>query len=716
MDGRMAVARLPPLNGAKTIGMPPTKFDGLTGPSYKLGDTSHPLPNPRALRPYVDTMSGEVDTWPAHASGHAVGNVSMMLSKNKSLVIYNDEDFGKPQVIPKPRFLDQLETYLKKELRALGVTEVMPNELRLQAHREVFEYLIEDFKTYKPLLSAIKNEYEMMLAYQRQQIRDLEPLKQMLITVSEQCDQKIMSIRDEEKQEMTDLKMENKNLKERIQAMNNERGDLNSQVHKLQEELAAEYRRYRDECDARKMLIEDINEMRAAEIADESKQPTMSGEAVEDDPEMMKIALRQARIDEKNATTRLNDMVANYGDVIPRRDFEALTIKSQKMEEDYTTSKDDFAKLKAEHDALLEMHTKITKQRDEFYVELETMKRSSTPRPDWDKCADFVQGGMGRWKEISQNKSTNECVDVLLNEIAAGGGSDAGGAEYFDGKGTGPEIPAYLRVDGQVRNRRLGKRDCSLIIRDIWREKAANDAGKTDGVRDKMQDFLYEYLSRRFSMEQMRIEWGYNLEDACTRYAHDEMIGLFQGVLSGEIDEEVYHGTMEQIEQLMATYNKIDFDKGNPGKVTKDELRQGLKEVFPTIDPEMIVAIITAAEVELDARDKDEVEYQEMFKEDDEGRTGPFLDEVRKWIKQEKNNYAEDVKQQLSDLKTVSVDELKRGLSLADPEIDNKTMDKYVLWVFDTTPEKIAEVESIELSKVISRLQNGNVRRSGRKF
>jgi len=47
----------------------------------------------------------------------------------------------------------------------------------LQAHREVFEYLIEDFKTYKPLLSSIKNEYEMMLAFQRQQIRELEPLK-----------------------------------------------------------------------------------------------------------------------------------------------------------------------------------------------------------------------------------------------------------------------------------------------------------------------------------------------------------------------------------------------------------------------------------------------------------------------------------------------------------------------------------------------------------
>ena len=46
-----------------------------------------------------------------------------------------------------------------------------------QAYREVFEYLIEDFKTYKPLLSAIKNEYEMTLAQQRELIRQMEPLK-----------------------------------------------------------------------------------------------------------------------------------------------------------------------------------------------------------------------------------------------------------------------------------------------------------------------------------------------------------------------------------------------------------------------------------------------------------------------------------------------------------------------------------------------------------
>jgi hypothetical protein len=152
------------------------------------------------FQPYNDTKAGSVETWPAHATGQISSGISVTITKNKALVVYNEEDMGRPQLVPKPRFLDQLESFLKKELRSLGVTEVGPSELRLQAHREVFEYLIEDFKTYKPLLSSIKNEYEMMLAYQREIIRQMDPLRQMLVTVSEQCDQKIMALREQEKQ------------------------------------------------------------------------------------------------------------------------------------------------------------------------------------------------------------------------------------------------------------------------------------------------------------------------------------------------------------------------------------------------------------------------------------------------------------------------------------------------------------------------------------
>ncbi|KAJ8302492.1 hypothetical protein KUTeg_018888 [Tegillarca granosa] len=718
MDGRLAVARLPPLQG-KTSGISPRnvdRYEGLTGPNYILDDRPHPLPPPKTLKPYVDTRSGEVDTWPAHASGQNVAKTTLMLSKNKSLILYDEEAMGKPQIVPKPRFLDQLENYLKKELRCLGVTEVLPNELRLQAHREVFEYLIEDFKTYKPLLSAIKNEYEMMLAYQRQTIRELEPLKQMLVTVSEQCDQKIMAIREEEKQEMKDLKAEKQRLLEYIQTMNNEQKDLKTQVSKLQKELSEEYMKYREECDARKLLVSDINDLRYQQDDYMMSQQKAQSEDAQDDPQTLKIALRQAREDEKGATQRLNEMIANYGDVIPRRDFELLEVKHNALTEKVDVIQDDFNKLKAEHDALLDVHKQVTKQRDEFYVECETLKRSSTPRPDWDKCADHVNGGILRWKELSEGKRSNELVDVLLTEMAAGGIADMGGAEFFDGQGTGPTIPKYLRYDGPIRNRRLGKRDCSLLIKDIWREKTANDAEKVDGVRDSMADFLYTYLTRRFAFsEQVALEWGYNLHDACQRYSHDEHIGLFWGVLENEIDEEIYHSQLQKIEQLLNNLMKQDVEGANTEKLTRTQIQEGIKEVFQNMDEEALASLMKAGDLELDVKDAEELEYKEFFKEDDEGRTGPFLDELRKYMKQERLKYVEDVKQAIGETGSITVDDLKRGFSLADPEIDINQMDKYAMWVFEKPKDKLNEAEPLELSRVVERLQNANVQRAGRK-
>ncbi|KAL4234843.1 Translin-associated factor X-interacting protein 1 [Mactra antiquata] len=711
-DGRLVVARLPPLQGAKNFSPRNAgKFEGLNGPTYKLGGNVHALPPPKTLRPYVDTKTGELDAWPAHASGHSVPSSSLVMTKDKSLVLVNDEQMGKPNMIPKPRFLDQLENYLKKELRALDVVEVEPSELRLQAHREVFEYLIEDFKTYKPLLSAIKNEYEMMFAYQRQQIRELEPLKQMLVTVSEQCDQKVMSIRDEEKQEMIDLKQENKNLYKRIEDLKNESKDLQTQVGKLQDDLANQYKLYRDERDARKLLQSDINDLRYQQEDYQMSQKKEDEE--EDDPVMLKIALKRAREDERGATQRLNEMIANYGDVIPRRDFEGLEKKHIELEKEVDVIRGDFDKLKLEHDALLDVHKQVVKQRDEFYTECETLRRSSTPRPDWDKAADNVRGGVTRWKELTEGKTSNEIVDVLLTEMASGEVVDTGGAEYFDGQGTGPEVPKYLQHDGPVRNRRLGKRDASLLIKDIWREKGANDAAKADGIRDKMADFLYTYLQRRFGLEQMIIEWGYNLHDACQRYTHDEHVGMFSGVLTGEIEEDIYHNQLQLIQRLMNHLTTIDMDKGNQGKLNKADFRQGLADYLVGVDADTLNSMMRAAESEMDDKEAEDIEYKNLFMEDDEGRTGPFLDEVRKWDNEERIKYVDEIKAQLGDTSPVAVDDLKRAIIQADIEIDNVKMDKYIQWVFRS--DKPYETEPLEQSSVIERLQKGNVARSGRK-
>uniref|UniRef100_A0A2C9JQP7 Translin-associated factor X-interacting protein 1 N-terminal domain-containing protein n=1 Tax=Biomphalaria glabrata TaxID=6526 RepID=A0A2C9JQP7_BIOGL len=712
----MALARLPPLSGSTGT---PYLLERLEGPSYRVNGKLHALPSPRALKPHVDTQAGELDTWPAHASSLSISTTVAVLNKNKNLMLVKEDEKGK--ITPKPRFLEQLETFLKKELQALGVTDVQPSELRLQAHREVFEYLIEDFKTYRPLLSTIKNEYEMMLAHQRQQIRQLEPLKQMLVTMSEECDLKIMAIREDEKGEISDLKKENRKLYGQISNLMVEQEDLKEQVNNLKKKLEEEYKKYRDECDARKLLVADVNDLRYQQedyIA--SKNAALMNQDTEEDPVIMKIALQKSREAETAATKRLNEMIANYGDVIPRRDFEMLEAKFKELEEKYELSQQDFRKMQAEYNALLDVQKQVTQKRDEFYIELETLKRSSTPRPHWDKCADYVQGGSVRWQQLSEGKRSTELVDVLLNEIQVGGFVDTVGADYFDPQGTGAEVPIYLRHDQPVRNRRLSKRDTALLVRDIWRTKSVKDAERTDGTRQNMGEFLFDYLKTRFPLEQIVIEWGYNLHDACQRFAHDDVIGLFGRVLNGEADEEIFHSQLLTIHGLLTQMTKLDNELGNVGTLGSEDFKKCLREFFHLSgdnedDSSAEMTMFKAANVELEITDEMPLDYKSLFTEDDEGKTGPFLDEVKTFLKTKKEQYINDIKEQLEANSTVSVDDLMRAISIVDPEITHDKIQEYLAWAFHTTKDGLKDVNSVDQSILLERLINGNITRLGRK-
>ena len=137
-------------------------------------------------QPGVEHHPGKLDYWPVHSLKQAPSNLSLGQAKEESsLALSSKPGEGTTSIkdyvpiVPKPKFLEQLESYLSKELRLLGCPAYGPHELRLQAHREVFEYLVEDFKTYKPLLSAIKNEYELYLEYQEEVIKELEPMRVM---------------------------------------------------------------------------------------------------------------------------------------------------------------------------------------------------------------------------------------------------------------------------------------------------------------------------------------------------------------------------------------------------------------------------------------------------------------------------------------------------------------------------------------------------------
>lgn len=100
---------------------------------------------------------------------------------------------------PKPKFLNFLESHVKREIQYRSIPLEGVSYDRLQIYRETFDYLIEAFRTYRPLLAAIKREYEMMLQYYVERINKLEPLKEQLYTFANECDYKIVQIREAEK-------------------------------------------------------------------------------------------------------------------------------------------------------------------------------------------------------------------------------------------------------------------------------------------------------------------------------------------------------------------------------------------------------------------------------------------------------------------------------------------------------------------------------------
>uniref|UniRef100_A0A8C5N2F0 Translin-associated factor X-interacting protein 1 N-terminal domain-containing protein n=1 Tax=Leptobrachium leishanense TaxID=445787 RepID=A0A8C5N2F0_9ANUR len=308
-------------------------------------------------RPIKRSSYCHISTWPAYGAEHTI------LQKRKPCTApvgnYDRTTKQNVNVVSKPRFLEQLESYLRRELQSLDLTKENSQELRLQAYREVFNYFIDAFKTYKPLLSAIKNEYEVTVALQRQQIYSLGSLKTMLVSVSEECDQRIQAMYQDERLEIKTLKIEKQGLLKMIDKMKEENSYLHAQVSKLQEELANAYLLYRNESDARKLLITEINDLKYQQ---DTMKTSSKNDELGEDPVTLALALKVSRKDLAQAQAELNRIKADYGDVVPRRDFnnqeKKLTEFSQKIE----TLQKDLSLLQTEYNSLLEIHNQIVQK------------------------------------------------------------------------------------------------------------------------------------------------------------------------------------------------------------------------------------------------------------------------------------------------------------------------------------------------------------------
>ncbi|XP_053905408.1 translin-associated factor X-interacting protein 1 isoform X1 [Malaclemys terrapin pileata] len=687
---RPAMALAPSL-GAPSLPSPET-------PNYQIqiGSLKRILPKKRKTLAYRFSVGGRLSTWPAYASGQAI------LQSRKPCC--SPEGRSKKQAsltIAKPRYLEELECYLRKELQSLDLTKENAQELKLQPYREIFEFFIEDFKTYKPLLSAIKNEYEVTLAHLREKIRSLEPLKAMLVSVSDECTRQIVALQEEEKAEITRLKKEKLYLLKLIDKMKEEKGSLQTQVNKLRKNVAKEYMRYINECDARKLLLADLNEMRNQQLEMSLRQVQ---EVKGEDLVKVTLALKIARQDLTKAQVELNTMKADYGDVVPRRDFESQEKKYSDLFEKMQVLQKDFDDLQKEYDTLLEIHQETVEERDRFYNELQQVQRSSTPRPDWAKCAEMISGGPERWSYLEEGKTSDQLVDVLLEEIGTGVLKEK---DSFPGLGKGDKIPVYLRYEGQVKNKKLNKKDVVNILKEIWKEKVSADLQK--GKQSSLPEFFLSYLQKRYG-DSSAFEWAYTIYENIKLYRSNEAMSLFYDILSGKVDEGLYHGQNQLIANLLKEL--MASDSSNSGTLTTEQFNLALRAAFPLKSSDQIQELIDASRYKTESTE-DLIDYRSLFMEDEEGNAEPFIAKIRSQYASEKQEYLRELRNELGHAPEVKVDELKTAFCAIDPAIDDLTLDAYVCLAFQASKEQWDQTGSLPVDTVVERLLAGDTKRIG---
>lgn len=79
----------------------------------------------------------------------------------------------------------------------------------------------------------IKNDRSVLAVYMQQQIQELEPLRAQMVLLSEQCEERILGLREQERAEITALKQERRHLQQVIESMKEEQRTLQTQVGHL---------------------------------------------------------------------------------------------------------------------------------------------------------------------------------------------------------------------------------------------------------------------------------------------------------------------------------------------------------------------------------------------------------------------------------------------------------------------------------------------------
>ena len=289
-------------------------------------------------------------------------------------------------------------------------------QVLLGPYRSAFDKLLKEFRSLKPLLVQIKDAYDCALDQSQKQASQVGPLQSMVATVAEDCERKMLKLKQGERDDLSAMKAENARLKGEIRTQQSEIQDLNVQVLKLGEELGNTYRQYRDEKCARRLLISDMNDQKllAEQTADTKGDPSV-------DPVHMKLALEQCRKDLAEAQKQITKMKIEYAEVVPKQLHDKLVIEHQQATEQKERLQKNLTRLREEFTILRDTYEQVSTERDEAVKIKDDLGRSGTPRPEWDELANQIDMPSISSTDLSSKDKVNAIMADLSEAKQASG-------------------------------------------------------------------------------------------------------------------------------------------------------------------------------------------------------------------------------------------------------------------------------------------------------
>ncbi|CAH8858754.1 unnamed protein product [Trichobilharzia szidati] len=356
-----------------------------------------------------------IDAWPAHASSRERSTNQIHIASDGHIQRQTPEQSRLPPV-KKPRFLEMLEARINREKAKFHVTDGEPNPLRLQIYREIFTIFIQTCAYYGPLLARIKDEYESYLVHMQNELKKLLPVRELIWTVSQECEDRVSAMRRRENKNIKALKMEKKELRAQITHLQENATSLTCEVDHLTSELEKKEDEWRTEFDGRKLLITEVNELTSrlkememlarAEVSDDKE-----------DPIKLRIALDQAYKTINNLQVRVTEYESEYESQVPRTKYDDVKNNLLSKIEETAKLKEELESIQIRYDLLQEHCVTLNTYRDLYYIQVTHATRVLGTKSDASQKIDYLNSLFNKWRRLLNDKTWSDFQRLVNDEM-----------------------------------------------------------------------------------------------------------------------------------------------------------------------------------------------------------------------------------------------------------------------------------------------------------